>query len=282
MAKKSRDKSNDVESNVKFAGLSTSSVKVEKTALCILEYYPKQERIFLSRLYEKFKNDSEESADSKIIELLNMYSKNLKSTVFDSPIELPKCLRCNLKCPGFEVCDVPEVKYSRQVIQQLNKNKKPQKTLSPYTYRAADYYLQDFCLEHKIKTEVHPTIGSNQAALVARNLFLKKRLTCSTFETQVKISAYLIAEYLKMNKTQYLHLRDVFKGEDSRRIFLNLLIDKKNIFVYRQDLKFLVENIHCFDAFVAALTAYFKYSKSCIGKPKNFPKDDLFPVIPSF
>lgn len=282
MAKKNRDKSNDIESNLKFAGLSTSSVKVEKTALCILEYYPKQGRIFLSRLYEKFKNDSEQSADSKIIELLNMYSKNLKSVVFDSPIEMPKCLRCNLKCPGFDICDEPQIKYSRQILSDLNSNKKPQKILSPYTYRAADYYLQFFCNEKQIKTEVHPTIGSNQASLLARNLFLKRRLSCPVYETQVKISAQLVAEYLKMNKTQYYHLRDVFKGEDSRRVFLNHLIERKNIFVYRQDLKFLTENIHCFDAFVAALIAFFKYSKNVVTKPKGFPKEDLFPILPHF
>jgi len=282
MAKSTKIKSFEVESNLKFAGLSTSSAKVEKTALCILEFYPKQNRIFLSRLYDKFKSESQESPDSKIIELLSMYSKSLKSVVFDSPIQLPKCLRCQLKCPGFEVCDEIEIKYSRQLLLTLNQNKKPQKIFSPYTYRAADYFMQDFCKEKNIKAEIHPTLGSNQASLVARNLFLQKRLKCEVFETQIRIATYILAENLKMNKSQHILMRDVFKGEESRRIFLNLLIEKKNIFVYKQDLKFLIENIHCFDSFVASFTAFLKYTKSTLAKPKNFPKGDLFPILPSF
>src|SRR5690349_9817243 len=89
----------------RFIGVSLGGGKTDKTCLSTLEYYPDQKKIFLSRLFDKIRTEGEVSADAQIIRLIRQNPPPVESVTFDVPLQLPKCLICPHKCPGYEECE---------------------------------------------------------------------------------------------------------------------------------------------------------------------------------
>src|SRR5690348_11737461 len=54
----------------RFIGISLGGGKTDKTCLAILEYYPAQNKIFLSRLFDRIKTEGEVSADLQVHSLI--------------------------------------------------------------------------------------------------------------------------------------------------------------------------------------------------------------------
>ena len=83
---KSVSKTNDV---VRFLGISLAGGKSDKACVALIEYYPQNKKIFLSRLFEKLKSEEKISVDLKIHDLIDQNKDTLEYVAFDIPWSLP-------------------------------------------------------------------------------------------------------------------------------------------------------------------------------------------------
>jgi hypothetical protein len=266
---------NEAKDSVFFAGISISGGKADRSAVAILEYFPKQEKIFLIHLFDKIKQEEQLSADQKIFEIIDAYS--LKSVGLDAPLQLPKCLRCTLKCPGYEVCDVEEIVWMRTQYQAIKK--KPRKLFTPYSQRCTDLWLHNF---DSGGLGAQHALGANSAPLTARALFLSRRFSAPCFEVASKFSAYLIGEKLKLPKSQLKRVRNQIGGETSRKNILQAMMDQKMLFIYQQDFRLATESLSAFGALVSAYTVFLNHLGKTLPRPKGFPQNEIWLALPNF
>jgi hypothetical protein len=261
----------------RFMGIALSGGKSDKTCIAVIEYFPEHKKVFLARLFEKIKTEAEISADLKIIEHIEEYKGQIETVAFDVPLTLPTCLTCKLKCPGFEVCQVPQIEWMRDQYKEILKQKKPKKIFTPYTQRCSEVYLSH-CLEENF--EIHHALGANLAPLTARALFLQKRISAPVIEVSPKVSIWRLGMQAKVGKSHLKFHRHSVSGDESRRVILQSVADDKNIFIYHQDFKIMIENSHAFEAFICAYTAFLKFKKLTESRPKSFPAREAWIEIP--
>ena len=139
---------------VRFAGISLGGGKGRKTSLALIDYFPGENKLFLSELFHGLEETPKKSADTTLIEKLESHKENLKVVALDAPLKLPKCLRCRLTCPGHEKCSEPEIKWMWQRHKKRDKSKRPNKIFTPYTER---------CIEQHILSEVHGDLATDHA-----------------------------------------------------------------------------------------------------------------------
>lgn len=261
-----------------FGGVALGGGKTDKTCLAVVEYYPGQHKIFLSRLFEKIRTEGDTSADLQLHQLLSEGPGPLELVAFDVPLKLPKCLRCRLKCPGFEECKEPEILWMWQKYRELNDKRKPKRLFTPYTERAVEIYLS-----HDLEESfpIGHAMGSNLAPLTARAQFVARRLQLPLIEFVPRLSVWRMGRALHLARSHLLFHKHSVSGAESRRIFLERLIERDLVFLYDQDLKSLVENNQAFEAFVGALTAVLYHVKKCESRPKGFPKSESWIALPT-
>ena len=263
---------------VRFLGLSLSGGKADKACLAVLEYYPKHGKVFLTKIFEKVKNDEVISADLKIHEFVEQYKGNVESLAIDVPAQTPQCMRCELKCPGFENCSEPHIQWMWDYFKRRNKKKKPRKIFTPYTQRCIEMYLADELEEPFI---VGHAMGANTAPLLARAHFLLRRLNkVSVVEVNPQVSLWRIGQSLKVMKSHLRFHRHSVSGAASRKAILEALNENSLAFLYQADMKLMIENNHAFESFICAYTAFLKYKNVTEKRPKNFPKSEDWIEIP--
>lgn len=253
---------------IRYLGISLSGGKQDKACICALDYYPEQKRIFLSKIFEKIKNEENISADLKIHEILDQYSSDCQYLAVDVPYQLPLCMTCQLKCPGFENCREPHIEWMWDHFRKLNKKKKPKRIFTPYTQRAVEMHLateleEVFNLPH--------AMGSNMAPLLARAHFISRRYSQPIIEVNAKVSLWRIGRSLGIAKSHLRFHRHTVGGDESRRLLLESLEENNIAFLYEQDRRMMIENNHAFESFICALTAFLKDQKATVPRPKDFP-----------
>lgn len=257
---------------VRFIGVSLAGGKSDKACVAVLEYYPENKKIFLSRLFEKIKSDEKISGDLKIHELILQNAETLKYVAFDTPWNLPNCITCKLKCPGYENCRVPHIEWMWRHQEDRLKKKRPKKLFTPYTQRAVEMY---FSTELEEVFHLHHAMGANTAPLMARASFIRKRLSeVECIEAFPKLTLWRMGKALNLMKSQISDHRAAFGGDESRMQFIKALNDNNIAFIYHQDAKNMVENNHAFEAFLCGLTAFLKYRDLTQDRPKGFPKEE--------
>lgn len=264
---------------IRFVGLSLAGGKSDKACLAVLEYYPQNKKIFLSRLFEKIKSDDKISADLKIHELILQNADTLKYVAFDVPWNLPNCLSCKIKCPGFESCHEPHIEWMWRHQEDRLKKKRPKKLFTPYTQRAIEMYL---ATELEEVFHLHHAMGANCAPLLARAAFIKRRIPFNVVEVSPQLSLWRMGKALNLMKSQIKDHRAAFGGDESRAQFLHSLNENNIAFIYHQDMKSMIENNHAFEAFMCGFTAFLKYKKLTEERPKGFPKNEdwlEFPIL---
>lgn len=261
----------------RYLGLSLSGGKSDKSCLAVLEIYPDQKRIFLSRLHEKIKTEETISADGKILRMIEELLPDSRAIAFDAPLNLPQCLDCPIACKGYETCPDPQVKWMRKIDQAAQAKKRPKKSFTPYTQRPIDLYLAQVEDEN---LEVQHTMGANLAPLAARAMYLKKRIPLEAIEVFPRLAVWRIGLELKVSKSQLRVYRNSIGGEEARRVFLHALAEKAGLFIYQQDLKALCENPHAFDAFISAWVAFLREQEKTEAPPADFPKGAAWVEFP--
>lgn len=265
----------------RFIGISIAGGKSDKACLAVVDYYPEQKKIFLTRLFEKIKSDHVVSGDLKIHHLIQEHNDHIEYVAFDAPLNLPECLICQEHkkrvCPGYESCKEPHITWMWTNYKKFSEKKKPKKLFTPYTQRCVELYFQN---ELKEKFPLHHAMGANAAPLLARAFFIKHRLKVNTIEVYPKLSFWRMGEKLKLMTSDLKSHRAAFGGDESREKFIQELSRNDWAFIYHQDAKSMIENSHAFEAFICALTAYLKYQKQTESKPKGFPEDEAWIEFP--
>lgn len=197
----------------------------------------------------------------------------------DVPLSLPKCMRCQLKCPGYEKCKESEIRWMWKFFKRRKLDNKNQRLFSPYTERCIENYLID-----QIEKSFHlpQALGSNAAPLTVRALFLQRRLKKVKFiETHPLLSISRMDQLLSMSWDKIKLYRNLIEGEKIRKEILHVLNERKFIFIYEQDLSIIAKDLSLFDALISAFTAYLKFRSLTELRPKGFPKEAAwihFPV----
>lgn len=301
---------------VRLMGVSLSGGKSDKTFITILDYYTDQNKLVVSRVIDRIKSEGDISADLKFFDLINEYKTHLIMMAWDVPLSLPKCFRCELSCPGYEACDEEEImwmwKNHRQMLQkqfQLRKEAhlygrlespdhgkvrhnqkelqqefrrfKNQKLFTPYTRRCAEEYWSP---ELEGAWSINDALGSNEAPLLARSQFLIRRLKkfrkIKMIEVIPRLSLLRWSKKAKLINNIVTDSRNSLKGLDSRDYVMKKAIEDLKVFIYEQDKAILVDSLHAFDSFWAALTAFWKYQDQCESPPKSFPKRESWIDVP--
>lgn len=261
---------------LRFAGVALGGGKTDKTAVAVLEYYPDKKRVFLTSLHDKVSGKGSVSADEALADVL-LGEKDLTFVAFDAPLQLPKCVRCVLTCPGTEKCREPVIKWMHEAHKKRDRVKRPNKMFTPYTERAAEIFIAN-----ELEEPFHPShaLGANAAPLAARAHYLQRRLNLPLIEFYPKLSLWRIGLNLKIQKTHLRFHRHAVDSDEARLEILKKLIEREIAFIYQQDLKVLVENSVAFDAFIGAITAYLKYRGQTEKPPTNFPIGEIWIDFP--
>lgn len=256
---------------IRFIGISLAGGKSDKACVAVLEYYPDNKKIFLSRLFEKIKSEEKISGDLKIHELVSQNKETTKYVAFDTPWRLPNCIACELKCPGYENCSLPHINWMWNHQDGKSKKKRPKKLFTPYTQRCVEFYLQT---ELEEPFTLHHALGSNSAPLLARAAFIRRRLNVDCIEVFPTLTLWRLGKLLGVMKSHLKNHRAAFGGDEARAQFLLSLNENDIAFIYNQDMKQMVENNHAFEAFLCGFTAYLKFKGVTEKKPKDFPENE--------
>ena len=241
-----------------------------------MEYYPDRKRVFLRTLREKI-GGSEESADQELHRILTQEEGELTSVTFDAPLQLPKCIRCDLICPGVENCKLPEIKWMWQMHNKRSGVKRPNKMFTPYTERCTEIYIAN-----ELEEPFHPShaLGSNAAPLAARAHYLTRRLAIPVLEAFPKLTLWRIGLALHIPKSYLRFHKHAVDSDEARLYILKTLMDKEIAFIYQQDLKMMVENGQAFDALLCALNGFLKHRGQTELPPGSFPKRESWIEFP--
>lgn len=264
---------------VRFLGLSLGGGKTDRVSLAVIDYYPSQKKIFLSKIFDKIKSSENISADAIIIDLIQQYRHEALSLSIDCPTAPPPCLLCELKCPGFEDCDQEHIRWLWDFHRKMSIKRKPKKLFTPYTQRAAELW---FSSQLEEPFQIPHCMGANQAPILARAQFLKRRLDpkLEILEIIPRASLWRIGRSLHINKSTLRTYKHSISGDSSRRQILEHIADKKIVFIYEQDQKLMIESPHAFDSFFCAWTGLLKFLNLTESPPKNFPKKESWIEVP--
>lgn len=242
-----------------------------------MEYFSDQKKIFLSSLVEQVQNEDGVSADLQIHKMIESVGKGLESIAVDAPLSWPKCIECRLKCPGFEKCNEPEVKWMTRFYHRKNSQRRPFRFMTPYTERCTELHWEESFEE---KVNLQQALGSNRAPVTARIHFIQRRLKTDFIEVVPKLSFWRFGLSLGMPKSKLRLHRHWEGGQESRQMFLEALLKNDLAFIYEQDRKTLIEDQYAFDAFLAALTGLMKHKKQTESRPRGFPKKEGWIEVP--
>jgi len=265
-------------------GLELAGAKNLKTALAVLEYYPKEQKTFLLDVYDKITVEEYQTGDEALLatlaEVLSNESHRTAKLGVNVPLVLPPCITCTRKtCPMQHHCTVKTVRWMKEQTRKAENEGKDLgvnvREFTPYTQRPFEIWAR-----YQILPKLHPdyrfeideTLGGNRAPLTARMHFLSRhlkgleivevwpKLTISTLAQGIGISRRLIANYRKLEE-----------GYDARMELLETLAMKKGVFIYERDLKKLSQSLAAFDAFICAYTALLSDRDMTVSPPKGFP-----------
>lgn len=253
-------------------GLSLGGGKTSRTHLAVVDYFPIENKVFLSHLYRDIGEEEGLSSDTVLVNLINQNTENLQSIAIDAPLTTPIAIRNPDACAdGVENCKEKEIKWMWEQHKKMNA-RRPNKIFTPYTERCVEQWIthhleQQFPVDH--------ALGSNRAPLWARAFYLRRRLKkILLLETFPRLTVWRIGRALKISKTPLLFYKNSIEGADYREQILSKFLDAEWLFIYSQDAKHMVKDAHVFEAVLSAYTAFLEYKKLCEAPPKGFPVND--------
>ncbi len=262
---------------IRFLGLSLGGGKTDKASLAALDYYPQQRRLFLSKVIEKIKPEDELSGDTLLVQDLLSLQSRAVSLHTDVPFRLPSCILCSLPCPGHEACQEPHIRWMWAYENDQRRKKRPRKVFTPYTQRCIDLYLQT---EYDEPFQTQHALGSNAAPLLARAIFLKKRIQMPWREVPTNAAVWRLGRGMQVMKSHLRSFRKSVGGEDARHAILEAFLERQTVFIYEQDRKILIRNHHAFEAFICSFVGFLEHKEAIEPRPANWPAYEDWPSIP--
>lgn len=269
---------------IRVLGLDLAGARNSKTALAVLEFYPKEKKVFLLDLYDRIALSENETGDEALLktldEILESTPTRKAKLGVNVPLELPPCIGCVQKtCPLPSNCNIPSVKWMREAIHHFSKTDHDSgvsiKDFTPYTQRPFEIWLRYFLnpkIPKEFRSEIDETLGGTRAPLTARMQFLKRHLKhLDLCEVLPKLSAVLLAMKLGLPKKIIQQYRSPEDGMAARTEMLEAFVEEFGIFIYERDLKKMALSLNAFDAFICAYTALLSDQGETQKFPKSFP-----------
>jgi Protein of unknown function (DUF429) len=267
----------------RFLGLELSGAKNHKTAVSVLEFYPKEKKVFLLDIHDRVAAREGQSSDDALLELVNELSPGLALMGVNVPLSLPPCFTCSSnQCR--KSCRAPATQWMERFAK-----KRPQRkgdlVFTPYTQRPVELWIRHEILEsvHKtLKFEVDETLGGNRAPLAARMHYLQRHLDREKLvEVLPKLTALRLCLQLGIDRRVLARYRRLEEGSHARMQLLESLVEKRGIFIYDRDLKKLSQSLPAFDSFLCAYTALLSHEGLCERPPRGFPEASGWVQYPS-
>lgn len=263
----------------RFLGLELAGAKNQKTTLAVLEYYPKEKKIFLLDIYDKIVHAEHQSGDQALLELISELKDGVQTLGVNVPLEFPPCMTCDRKtCPLPLNCTVPAVATMNEIHRKASRNQETRtkvKDFTPYTQRPVELWIRHQVFPQLPDThlfEIDETMGGNRAPLTARMHFLNRHLhDIPLIEVWPKLSTALLGLQLNLNSRWVSTYRHLENGVDSREAILLALAKRFEIFIYERDMRKISHHLNSFDAFICALTALLSDQNRCVSIPIGFP-----------
>jgi hypothetical protein len=262
----------------RYLGLELAGAKNLKTALAVLEYYPKEKKTFLLDIFDKIAAHKPQSADDALLEVIREFHPGITRMGVNVPLELPPCITCTKKtCPMPGECGAPSVKWMRDFTRKALKLPRGNKVLdfTPYTQRPIELWMRYQVLSKLSefnRFDIDETLGGNKAPLTARMYFLKRHLRdIDLVEVWPKLSVAILAEELKLSRRTMSSYRSLEEGSFQREEILQALAEAHGIFIYDRDIRKLSLSLTAFDAFICAYTALLADTGRCMEMPNGFP-----------
>jgi hypothetical protein len=263
----------------RFLGLELSGAKNHKTALSILEFYPRENKIFLLDIHDRIASHGDQSADETLLELLGESSAGLAIMGVNVPLTLPPCFSCSSSQCGSSCRSKSALWMER--FSRKRPGKKNEIIYTPYTQRPVELWLRYDVLPQVHKTlqfEIDETLGGNRAPLTARMQYLQRRLSVSkvvekTLEVLPKLTALRLSLALGLDRRILNRYRKLEEGSHARLQFLEALVERRGVFIYDRDLRKLSHSLTAFDSFLCAYTALLSEQDLCEKPPRGFPVD---------
>lgn len=281
----------------RYLGLELAGAKNQKTSLAVLEFFPREKKIFLLEVYEKIGAVREGSGtkptlitgDESLLQLLNELRQGASKMGVNIPLDLPPCMGCSRKvCPLPSKCTVPEVKWMRDFTRKQSRGRDSDHRVyefTPYTQRPMEIWARYRILSKLTefdRLEVDEAFGGNKAPLAARMNFLKRHLSwIDLVEVWPKITVAFLAKQLGLNKRVISRYRQLESGNHAREEILDSLAETQGVFIYERDIRKLASNLAAFDAFVCAYTALISDLDQCVKPPLGFPTSSEWLRYPS-
>ncbi len=268
----------------RYLGLELAGAKNQKTSLAVLEYYPREQKVFLLDVYDKITGHNSQTGDEALIETIEEATSNEKNRVakigVNVPIELPPCITCTRRaCLTTNGCSEPTAKWMLELARKAAESRDlgiNVLEVTPYTQRPFEIWAR-----YRILPELHPdlrfeideALGGTRAPLTARMHYLQKHLgNLPIVEVWPKLTISTIAQAFGLPKRLIQNYRKPEEGYAARVELLETIAMKKGVFIYDRDLKKLGQSLAAFDAFMCAYTAVLSDRDMTAKAPKGFPK----------
>jgi hypothetical protein len=265
----------------RYLGLELSGAKNAKTTLAVLEYYPREKKVFVLDIHSGIGADANGNSDEALIQTIQDHANDHPSVKLgvNVPLTLPPSFLPAKK--GQSPLDSLEVKWMQSHFTKKQNPPTSKRTaklkdfFTPYTQRPIEIWLKNEVLAkipQKLRFEIDETLGGNKAPLTARMQFLKHYLTeYELHEVLPKLTAVLLMPSLKLSQKTLMQYRQLEDGVSARQTILDRMSETAGIFIYDRDQKKITQNLNAFDAFLCAYTVLLHDRNDCVTPPKHFP-----------
>lgn len=194
-------------------------------------------------------------------------SHDLGAVGFDSPFQLPVCLRCSEKCPGMELCRNP---IKEEILRKGG---------NPYAQRMTELYISDRFVE------IRPMQTMALGQIVSRMIYLLKRLEVLSVPREKILEIYPKASLLALGKALRIgEIVELIKGYKKdgaayrKRLIeaLSPLID----FGHYDDV--CAESHDAFDSTISGYTAFLADIGLAVSRPERVYEQDGWIEIPDY
>lgn len=267
----------------RYLGLELSGAKNSKTALSILEFYPKEQKTFLLDIHDRVTAHDEQTGDQALLELLDEVGPGPSLLGVNVALTLPPCLECQPRSCK-KACSSKSTQWMERFARKKSQPRNPIQ-FTAYTQRPVELWVRHEVLKQVPKAlvfEVDEAMGGSRAPLTARMHYLKRHLAAHRMvEVWPKLSALKLCLELGMDRRLLSRYRKLEEGAHARMGFLEVLSQKHGIFIYDRDLKKLSHSLAAFDSFLCAYTALLSDQGRCEPAPRGFPEASGWVHYPS-